>query len=200
MKADMTARLRAFAALALILLANPGHAAPTRYTLDESVSQVGFIYTLNGADQKGTMPVAQADLMIDPQNLRASTVDVHVNVRKTRTGLIFATDALKAPSVLDAAQYPTIRFVATAIRLGANGRMSEGAQIDGNLTMRGVTRPVTFQASLFRMQGSAPDDLSVLTIRLTGTLRRSDFNASGYSDLVGDMVNLDIIARIQAQQ
>lgn len=196
---NQTAPLRIFAALALALIASASPAAPTRYILDESASQVGFIYTLNGADQKGMMPVERADLMIDPQNLRASTVDVLVNVQQTRTGLIFATDALKAPSVLDATQHPTIRFVATEIRLGVNGRLSEGAQIDGNITLRGVTRPTTFQASLFRIQGSAPDDLSTLTVRLTGSVRRSDFGADGYSDLVGDIVDLDIFARIQAQ-
>lgn len=200
MKVKQTTLLRVCTTLALALIASLSLAAPTRYTLDESASQVGFIYTLNGADQKGMMPVARADLMIDPQDLRASKVDVLVNVRQTRTGLIFATDALKAPSVLDATQYPTIRFVATEIRLGETGRLSDGAQIIGDITLRGVTRSTTFQASLYRIQGSAPDDLSTLTVRLTGSLRRSDFGADGYSDLVGDVVNLDIFARIQAQQ
>ena len=200
MKLNRTLYLRICTALALVFIASLGQAAPIRYTLDESASQVGFIYTLNGADQKGMMPVMRADLMIDPQNLRASTVDVLVNVQQTRTGLIFATDALKAPSVLDATLYPTIRFVATEIRLGANGRLSEGAQIVGNITLRGVTRPTTFQASVYRIQGSAPDDLSTLTVRLTGSLRRSDFGADGYSDLVGDIVDLDIFARIQAER
>ena len=194
------ARILLHALVVLVLGTAMTTAAPSRYALDQSVSQVGFIYVLNGAEQKGTMPVSQADLVIDPENLRSAKVDVPVSVEKARTGLIFATDALKAPSVLDARQFPTIRFVATAIHLGADGRLSNGARIDGNITMRGVTRPATFQASLFRMQGSAPDDLSNLTIRLTGTVRRSEFGATGYADLVGDEVRLDIVARIQAQR
>lgn len=192
--------LCAIFALAGLLGADPGGAAPTRYHLDTSASKVGFIYTLNGAEQTGTMPVSAASLMIDPQNLTAAKVDVKVNVRKARTGLIFATSALKAASVLDAAQFPDIQFIATEIRLGANGRISEGATIIGDVTMRGVTRPITFEAMLYRIQGSRPDDLSQLTIRLTGAVSRSDFGASGYSDFVGDIIKLDILARIEAHR
>jgi polyisoprenoid-binding protein YceI len=200
MRHSFSVRILLHAILIMVLGTATSSAAPTRYALDQTVSQVGFIYVLNGAAQKGTMPVSQADLVIDPENLSDAKVDVQVSVEKARTGLIFATDALKAPSVLDAGQFPTIRFVATAIHLGADGRLSNGARIDGDITMRGVTRPASFQASLFRMQGSAPDDLSTLTIRLTGAVRRSDFGASGYADLVGDVVQLDIVARIQAQR
>ena len=200
MKQFLSVRILLHAILIMVLGTATSSAAPTRYALDQTVSQVGFIYVLNGAAQKGTMPVSQADLVIDPENLSDAKVDVQVSVEKARTGLIFATDALKAPSVLDAGQFPTIRFVATAIHLGADGRLSNGARIDGDITIRGVTRPASFEASLFRMQGSAPDDLSTLTIRLTGAVRRSDFGASGYADLVGDVVQLDIVARIQAQR
>jgi len=191
--------LCAFIVLASLLGASLSVAAPTRYQLDTSASQVGFIYTLNGAEQKGTMPVTEANLMIDPQNLQAAQVDVKVNVQNARTGLIFATEALKAPSVLDAAQYPAIHFVATEIQLGSNGRISDGAIIIGDVTMRGVTRPIRFDATLYRIQGSQPDDLSQLTIRLTAAVSRSDFGASGYSDLVGDIIKLDILARIEAR-
>lgn len=178
----------------------PSAAAPTRYHLDTSASKVGFIYILNGVEQSGTMPVIEADLMIDPQDLAAAEVDVTVSVRKARTGLIFATSALKAASVLDAAQFPAIRFLATEIQLGADGRISEGATIIGDVTMRGITRPIAFEAQLYRIQGTRPDDLSQLTMRLTGEVSRSDFGASGYSEFVGDIIKLDIHARIEAER
>jgi polyisoprenoid-binding protein YceI len=191
---------RAFCVLAFVLTAPSVMAEPTRYELDKTASQVGFIYSLSGADQKGTMPVASAVLMIDPDNLATSAVDVYLDVQNARTGLIFATDALKSPSVLDANQFPTLHFVSTTIRLGANGRLSEGAEIDGNVTLRGVTRPITLQAGLFRLQGSAIDDLSHLTVRLTGSINRAEFGANGFGELVGDSVRLDIVAHIKAQQ
>ena len=115
-----------------------------------------------------------------------------------RTGLIFATQAMKSASVLDTERFPTARFRATRVTLGRSGRLSEGAALDGDLTLRGITRPVRFDAALFRPPGSAPDDLSLLDIRLRGAISRTAFGAAGYPDLVADGVGLDIRARIRA--
>lgn len=177
-------------------LMTPGHllAAPAAYALDAKKSEVGFVFTLNKASAKGSMPVKSAKILIDPAALQRSSVDVTVDVRRARTGFIFATEALKAPSVLNAKQFGTIRFVSTAIRLNGAGRLADGAKIDGNLTIRGVTRPVTLNGALFRPAGSAAGDLSRLSFRLNGTVSRSAFGASGYGDLVDDTVRLDIVA------
>ncbi|QBF31153.1 YceI family protein [Thalassococcus sp. S3] len=184
------AGLTAFPALA--------QAAPTRYRLDPQASTVGFTYILNGVAQRGTMPVSRADLLIDPDNLASAQVDVSVSVAQAWTALFFATDALKGASVLDAANHPEVRFVSTSIRLAQDGRLSGGATVTGRVTVRGVTRPLTLQADLFRLPGSAPDDLRALTIRLRGALSRSAFGASGFPNLVADTVTLDINAAIRA--
>ncbi|WP_428928436.1 YceI family protein [Marinibacterium sp. SX1] len=186
------------AAGALLLAPRAGLAAARRYGLAEQASRVGFVYTLSGAAQTGTMPIASADIRLDPDNLVNSRVDVSVSVARARTGLIFATDALKSAEVLDAGRFPTIRFVSTRVGLGAGGRISDGATLSGNLTVRGVTRPVTFKASVFRPAGSAADDLDNLQVRLSGAISRSAFGASGYGDLVADRIGLDIQAGVQA--
>jgi polyisoprenoid-binding protein YceI len=173
-------------------------AAPTAYALEAAKSQVGFVFTLNNAAAKGSMPIKASNIQIDLDALQRSSVDVTVDVRKTRTGFFFATEALKGASVLNAKEFGTIRFVSTGIRLSASGQLSGGAQIDGNLTMRGVTRPVTLNASLFRQRGTDAGDLSRLSFRLTGTVSRSAFGATGYGDLVKDAIQLDIVARVSS--
>ncbi|MCK0096323.1 YceI family protein [Yoonia sp. F2084L] len=180
----------------LLLLPIAAQAAPVGYDLQESRSEVGFIYTLSGAQNRGTMPVVKADIAIDFQTFAASSVDVSVDVTGARTGLIFATEALKAGSVLDARNHPTIRFQSTAIRANNPRNLSAGGEIDGLLTIRGVTRPVTLNAALFRQQGTQEGDLSRLSFRISGTVKRSDFGASGYGDLVADTIQLDIAARV----
>lgn len=172
-------------------------AAPTRYHLDAKTSKVGFSFTMGGTSQTGTMPVSKAVILVDPDNLAASRVDISLNVAQVRTPLPFARQALIGPDVLDVARYPTIRFVSTRVRLAPDGRLSGGATISGKLTMHGVTRPVTFEAGLFRAPGSAPDDLSVLTVLLKGQISRSAFGATGYGDLVADTVGLNISAVIR---
>ena len=189
---------------ALILLASScalpstALAAPTRYQLDPDHSHVGFKFKLNGIAQNGSMPVERADITIDPQNLSTSRIDVAVTAARARTGLVFITQALASPGVLNSAQFPTIRFVSRRITLGASGRISDGAQITGDLTVRGRTKSVTLQAALYRPRGTAPDDLSQLDVVLRGGLNRHDFGASGFPDLVADTVILDIRARINA--
>lgn len=195
---DFTRR-RALLALACLALGPVGaSAAPTQYTLRKEASSVGFQFYLSGVATRGTMPVKAADIIIDPNHLAASRVDVTLDVAKAKTAFFFATDALLSRDVLDAAQFPTIRFVSKSIQLASDGRLSGGASIRGLLTMRGVTRPITLTASVLRAPGSAADDLSDLTVRLNGAVSRSDFGATGYSDLVKDKVNLDILAVVSA--
>ena len=185
-------------AIGLAALARPSFAAPTPYGLGPNGANITYLFTLNGAQVKGTVPVARADLRIDPANLAASTADVTADIRRARTGLIFATEALKSATVLNAASFPMARFTSTRVRLGDGGRISDGATVEGDLTLRGVTRPVRFSATLFRKRGSAPDDLSALDVRLQGRINRRDFGATGYADLVEDSVGIDIKADILA--
>ena len=186
--------------IALLLLALPASVAlagPQNYLLEADKSKVGFIYRLSGSDSSGTMPISSAIIEIDTDALTRSSVDVSVDVTRERAGLIFATEALKAGSVLDAQNHPEIRFRSTAIRLGGQGRLSDGATIDGLLTIRGVTKPVTLNAALYRQRGTQASDLSQLSFQISGELSRSEFGASGFADLVADKVRLNIVARLR---
>ncbi|MCI5097618.1 MAG: YceI family protein [Rhodobacteraceae bacterium] len=171
-------------------------AAPRAYRLLPDQSRVGFNFFVGGGKQSGTMPVRSADIVVDPNRLAASQVAVELDVTRARTGIFLATQAMTGPEVLDAKRFPTIRFRSTRIRLAQDGRLSGGAQIDGELTIRDVTRPVSLAANLYRTAGSAPEDLDQLSIRLTGTVSRKAFGASGHADLVEDRVELDVQAVI----
>ena len=182
------------------LPALPARAVPQRYVLDTKASRVGFTFVLNGIEQAGSMPVRSARIVVDPDNLANTEVDVSVNVRGARTGLIFATQALIGPYVLDAEQFPTIRFVSDTVQLAQDGRLSGGARIAGQLTLRGQTKPMVLQANLYRAQGTEPEDLSELQVRLSGQLSRTAYGASGYPALVRDTVGIDIIAILRAAE
>lgn len=184
--------------LPAILAAPAALAAARRYVLEPTASRVGFSFVLNDATLRGEMPVARADIRVDTRDLVASSVEVVLDAAKARTGLILATDVMKGPEVLDTARHPYIRFVSRRIRLGTGGRISDGASMTGDLTLRGVTRPVTLDAALYRQPGTAPADLTVLDVQLTGQISRSAFGASGYAGLVADQVQLEIRARIRA--
>ncbi|WP_377188483.1 YceI family protein [Ruegeria meonggei] len=185
------------AGLVALPLAHPAQAALRPYVLVPEGTSVDFTFNLSGIAQSGTMPIKSANIQINLADLTNSRVDVVLNVAEARTRLPFARNPMLGKDVLDAASYPTIQFVSTRVQLGDGGRISRGAKIIGDLTLRDVTRPITLQADLFRPPGSDTNNLDELSIRLTGALNRHDFGASGYADLVQDTVGLDIQAEIK---
>lgn len=177
--------------LLLCLGLPPAHAAPESYQLDASGSTVSFTYDLDGAAKTGRMPVQSAKLLLDLDNVPASRVLVTLNAHAARAGFILATEAMKSRQVLDTARFPQIHFRSTRIR----GDLRH-ATVTGMLTLRGVTRPVTLEARLFRQRGTPANDRANLVVELTGDISRSAFGANGYRDFVGDRIRLRIIARI----
>jgi polyisoprenoid-binding protein YceI len=179
------------AALLVALAAAAAAAAPADYVLEPQASSVGFETDFGQDRITGRMPVTRADLTLDFDRVANSKVAVTIDVRNAEASFPFAAQAMKGPKVLDARSWPEITFVSTSVR--AEG---DGATVEGNVTIRGVTRPMRLTARIWRQKDSEPDDLSHLTVRLTGKVMRSAFGASGWSDMVGDEVRLDILARI----
>ena len=177
---------------ALAILNAPALAAPKPYILQKDDSIVGFSWFLGKDEIKGSMPVESADVVLDLDRLRDSKVRVSVDVRGARAGFPFASQGMKSKKVLWADKHPVITFESTGFR-----RADEGALVDGNLTVRGVTRPATFSAKLFRQAGTEAGDRSRLSVRLKGSLSRAAFGADGWSDLAGDEVRLSIVARMR---
>lgn len=184
---------------AFAVLAMPGRTAPRPYVLVEERSTISFRFVVNGLAQIGTVPVRTADILVDTQNLASSRADVTADIRKASTGLIFITQTLKSEAILDANNHPIVGFSSSRIELGERGRISEGARMQGALTLRGVTQEISLDARLSRPAGTPPDDLSVLYVKLSGTISRSAFGASGFADFVDDEVVLDIRTEIRSQ-
>lgn len=182
----------AVAALCLHLAAlSPAAADAIAYRLDPAASTVGFGYALNGTPQRGTMPIASAGIALDFDRAAGSRVQVVLSPGKADAGNPIATEAMRSAGVLDAAAHPEILFTSTAIRAAG-----QGAEVDGRLTIRGVTQDMRLMADIYRPPGTREGDLSRLTVVLRGEVRRSAFGADGFPDLVGDTVTLDIVARL----
>lgn len=175
------------------LAAEPARAAPQNYVLDAGGTEVGFTWFFGPDAVSGTMPIRSAQITLDFDNLPASHVDVMLDVAHANAGFPFADQAMRGPQMLDARSYPQISFVSRRIMPS-----DKGATIEGDMTIRGVTRPATLAAELYRQSGTEPEDRSRLVILLTGRLDRRDFGADGWPDMVGPEVRLRILARISA--
>ena len=187
-------RRLALAALLGLGLAPMLSAATVAYSIDAAHSTVAFETDFGPDKITGAIPLEKADLNLDFDNVTNCTVDVALDVTGATASFPFAAQALKGPKVLAARDYPRMSFTSTSVR-GAG----DVAEVTGTLTIRGVSRPATLTARLFRPKGSAPDDLEHLTVTLSGRVNRSDFGATGWADLVGDEVRILITARIDAR-
>ncbi len=171
--------------------ATPAAAVPVAYTLEADKSVVAFETDFGADTVSGQMPVARADLSLDFDKVANSQINVELDVSRAKASFPFAAQALKGATVLDAGTYPRMIFHSTAVR--ATGKT---AAVTGNLTIRGVTRPIVLKAEIYRQTGFVDGDLSHLTIRLTGRVNRSDYGATGFADMVKDEVRIVITARI----
>lgn len=175
-----------------LLCAIPAQAEPLRYELDEAASSVGFTYSFLGRDYSGQMPVRSAFVVIDPQNIPASRVRVTIEANRARAASIPATVAMHSTPVLDTETYPLISFESS--RVIFHGGVA--ATIEGEITIRGVTRPISLDAKLGRRAETPPDNLSRLVVLMSGEISRSAFGADGFADSVDDTIGLDILADI----
>lgn len=169
----------------------PVAAKPVPYVLEPAESVVGFETDFGPDLITGAMPVKSADLVIDFDRVENCRIAVALDVAGAQASFPFAAQAMKGPKVLDAGAFPEMSFRSTSVRTEG-----DAARVEGELTIRGVTRPVVLKAEIYRQKGTVAGDLRQLTVRLTGAVQRSDYGATGWSDMVGDEVRLVILARI----
>ncbi len=174
-----------------LAMAKAAVAEPVRYVFDRAASTIQFTFDLEGSALSGTVPVSSADVVLDFDALNQSRLAFTFDMRSARAGVVFATEAMRGENVLAVAQHPTAQFVSTFVT-----RLSQGARLDGNLTIRGVTRPVSLNVRLFQAQGLEAGDVSALDLVVTGQIDRRDFGAVGFSNLVAPTVDIRIAASI----
>lgn len=183
---------RLFIALAGSAMAlSPAAAATRAYELDRENSVVAFTYQMNGQPVTGRMPIRSADVLVDVDSPPASSVTAEIDAANADAGPFFATEAMKSESVLDTAHYPTISFRSQRIEGTVHN-----ARVWGPLTIRNVTEEIELTAVLYRQRGVEEGDRSKLSILMTTTVDRRRFGAGGYPAIVGPMIRLQILTRI----
>ena len=149
-----------------------------------TVSHMGF------TDWYGDFSGVSGRLELDPAHPDAAQVEIAIPVASVSTTNAKLDEELKSADWLDAGRYPAIRF--TSRRVVRTGSIQ--ARIEGDLTLHGVTRPVTLSAS-FNGAGTDPIEKHyVAGFNATTSIRRSDFGVANYVPLVGDELAIRISA------
>lgn len=184
----------------------PGKADKSRvvagtYTADAGHSLVAWRVNHFGFnDYFGLFGDVTGTLQIDPANPAAAKVSVTipvgkvVTVNQALTAHLLKPGADGKPADFFGAAPADATFVSTSVAPGADG---SSARITGDLTLNGVTRPVTVDAT-FAGAGTNPfNKAATLGFHGTATIKRSDFNVKYGIPFVSDEVKLDITAAFE---
>ncbi|MET0961679.1 MAG: YceI family protein [Noviherbaspirillum sp.] len=176
-------------AAAVLLAAGPAAAAPAgAYKIDPVHSVAYFEVGHAGGISRfmGRFNDISGELVVDTPEKSRIKVDVKVDSVDTRSeGL---DKHLKSPDFFNAVQFPMLSFASTAVTLNSAG---EGT-VAGNLTLHGVTKPVTFKLKEIGA-GPGPKGDARVGYTASSTIKRSDFGiAYGIPKAATDEVDLRI--------
>jgi polyisoprenoid-binding protein YceI len=127
-------------AAAILTLSTAAQAAPTTWTIDPSHSNVTFTIRHFFSKVTGSFSKFSGAVVYDPANPAASSAKAEIDASSITTANERRDGHLKSPDFFDVAKYPTLSFESTKVT--ADGSK---LKIEGNLTMHGVTKPVTLE-------------------------------------------------------
>jgi polyisoprenoid-binding protein YceI len=163
-------------------------ADPRHSKITWSVSHFGF-HTYVGQFSSFT-----GSLTLDPKAPQSAQLSVTIDTNTLGTLNPALDTHLKSADFLDVAKFPEASFKATSVKRTGD----KTADITGDLTLHGVTRPVVVQAT-FNQAGTAPTDRKY-TVGFSGkaVVKRSDFGIKTYVPAIGDDVTLQIETEFKA--
>lgn len=152
-----------------------------------SISHMGF------TTWYGEFTKVSGSLDLNPKSVGKSTLEIHIPVDSISTSNAKLDGELKDAPFFDAAQFPEIVFKADQVVETGNA----AAKVTGNLTLHGVTKPVTLDVKFNGAGTNVLDKKYTAGFEVSGEIKRSDFGMKTDLPLVGDDVDLIISAAFE---
>ena len=158
------------------------------YTVDNHHAQVQWqVSHLNFNDYFGLFGQIMGTLNLDKANPAASSVKITIPVSDLATSRGDLTKHMLSPDFLDVAKFPTATFESTSVAV-----TGQTAAITGNLTLLGVTKPVTLKTTLSGAGSNMMNKKETIGFHAQTTIKRSDWGMTKYVPGIGYSVKLKI--------
>ena len=177
-------------ALALVLAAPLALAQTTTWKSDPVHSEVDFsIKHMSLTNVHGRFGAVNATVVYDAADIAKSTVTATIDVAGVDTGEAARDNHLKTDAFFDVSKYTTATFQSTKVVKSANGMT-----VTGNLTLRGITKPVVLNVVGPTAPVTGMDKKQHVGFSATTTIRRQDWGigTSFPSTILGDNVSIEI--------
>ena len=176
------------AAVVATAIAAPAFAEQVVYTIDDHHTYPRFSYSHFGySKQLQRFNKTSGTVTLDA-DAKTASVDIVIDMTSVDTGYDTLDEHIQAKDFLDTATYPTATFKSTKV----NFKGDAPSTIDGELTMKGITRPVTLTITSFQTMPHPMANKPAIGANATTTVKRTDFNAGKHAPAVSDEVTIDI--------
>ena len=162
-------KLRIVAAAAAITVLSSVALANETYKFDQAHSTIGFsVHQFLGTTQ-GKFTKFDGKIEIDREHPENSSVTARIDVRSIDTGIVKRDNHLRSPEFFNVEKYPEMTFRSHSVK--QTGQQT--GDILGDLTMHGVTKPITLHVKLLTPANDTKQTRWAVT---TEPLKRRDFN------------------------
>jgi polyisoprenoid-binding protein YceI len=166
----------------------PAFAAPVSYGVEANHTFPRFSYThLGFTTQQSRFDKTTGTVVYDKEG-RTGSVDIKIETSSVSTGSTLFNQHIQAEDFLDTAKYPTVTFKSTKVNFDGDKPVS----IEGDLTMKGITKRVTLTVTRFLAAPHPIQKKDTIGADAYTIVKRTDFNMGKYAPAVSDEVRIDI--------
>jgi len=186
---------RIISIVTLLCLTLPLSALASNWTLDPDHSAAQFkVRHLMISNVKGSFEKINGQLMLDDKDITKSRVDVTIDMVSVNTNIKKRDDHLRGPDFFDTAKFPSMTFVSTKVEKDGADKL----KVTGNLTIKGVTRPVVLHVDGLTPEIKDPWGNIRRGASATTAINRKDFGVNWHKKLdtgvvvVGDDIAIQL--------
>ena len=165
-------------------VAAPALAAPETFAIDNSHTYPRFEYNHFGySTQQSRFNKTTGTITLD-RAAKTGSVDVTIDTTSVDTGFPLFNEHIQGEDFFHTEKYPTITFKSTGVKFDGD----KLAAVDGNLTIKGVTHPLTFPAKIKVAKDSVTADAK--NVAVDRTLYGMKYGSGKFFQGLGDkMIN-----------
>ncbi|MBB3990975.1 YceI family protein [Croceicoccus naphthovorans] len=162
------------------------------YQIDPTHTQVRATWNHLGFSRPGaTFGHVEGTITLDAVNPAKSSVSVQIPISGVDTGVPALDEHFRSADYFDAVKYPQVTFVSRSVNFTGLGT---AFSVEGDLTIRGVTRPIVLQATLNGAGMHPLANAPAVGFSATTQVKRSDFGINAFVPMVSDEIDLVITA------
>lgn len=164
------------------------YAAPETYNIEPTHSMARFEYShLGYSIQLSRFDKTSGTITLD-RAAKTGSIDVVIDAKSVNTGSTLFNEHIQAEDLFDTAKFPTITYKSHKVKFDGDKIVS----VEGDLTVKGVTKPVTLTVNSFLCMPHPMVKKEACGATATTKIKRSDFGVSKGVPYVGDEVTLTI--------